>query len=752
MVVSHNIPALQTHLSMRRSDRGLSAAMTRLSTGFRINSAKDDAAGLAISNKLSFQIGGLTRASENATHGISLVQTAEGALNEVHNMLQRMRELAVQAANDTNTESDRAHIYREISQLTDEVHAIANRTEFNRIRILNGEGDRVTEMFMRDASNQPVPSRSMVTRLYIDGVLPGRLEYTIERVGTMAVVPINLATMSSTASMSAFMGMNLTINGLNTTVNEGDTVGDFMARVNQNLIYTGANIQTNTAGTQAFIVSNIAGREQTLNIAGSDALMSSLFGTTGNISAAGTDAVVRVTGLYDILNNPAADINSLAVATRGNQIFVRGTRGEDIRMNIQVNFNPDAVPAPGFVFGNDMSTGISFVTTNPALPFMPNTVTSSIRWSVSGTTIVPNQAGHPAVLLPPAQRQPAVTEQLDAWAQTQNRLGGTSPDFYLLAGEYYENWDQWRAERITPAINVPDPISREHPDHAAALANAPGLDALFTSFFTANPGIYPAGRSDLAGSPNAMLLHLGNLNQVVALGGAALSAQLDTWAQSHPTLSSPTFAGWLAANVGPPIPQPGGDQPNHTWPSLSQAFAQNPGIQTFLDAIPPAALYVPDDGMRDTGGPLHKTLEIREFGPLRIQTGPSHNNAIDIHIPRLNAETLGLVEYVGGQRRSLLLYTTSKGAQRAIGIMDNAISTVSSVRARLGAFQNRLESVVDSLNVAEENTQRSRSRIRDTDMARESTRFAQYNVMFQAAQAMLGQANQRPQQLLSLLQ
>jgi len=107
MVVSHNIPALFSHLSMRRADRGVQQAMMRLSSGTRISSARDDAAGLAIANKLNYQVGGLERASENATHGISLVQTAEGALNEVHNMIQRMRELAVQAANDTLTNTQK---------------------------------------------------------------------------------------------------------------------------------------------------------------------------------------------------------------------------------------------------------------------------------------------------------------------------------------------------------------------------------------------------------------------------------------------------------------------------------------------------------------------------------------------------------------------------------------------------------------------------------------------------------------------
>jgi flagellin-like hook-associated protein FlgL len=160
---------------------------------------------------------------------------------------------------------------------------------------------------------------------------------------------------------------------------------------------------------------------------------------------------------------------------------------------------------------------------------------------------------------------------------------------------------------------------------------------------------------------------------------------------------------------------------------------------------------------------LNMTKDFRSFGPIMLQIGPSHNTAMPVQIPRLNSETLGLVEYVGGRQRSLIDVRPTAviarrgsviqtGAEAAIDITDAAIHTVSNVRARLGAYQNRLESTVRNLDVAAENTEISRSRIQDTDMARETTRFAQYNVMFQAAMSILGQANQRPQQIISLLQ
>ena len=118
---------------------GAAKSMEKLSSGFRINRAGDDAAGLAISEKMRGQIRGLKQATRNAQDGISLIQTAEGALNETHAILQRMRELADQAANGTNTESDRNEIQKEINELTSEIDRIANTTEFNTQKLLNGE-------------------------------------------------------------------------------------------------------------------------------------------------------------------------------------------------------------------------------------------------------------------------------------------------------------------------------------------------------------------------------------------------------------------------------------------------------------------------------------------------------------------------------------------------------------------------------------------------------------------------------------
>ena len=140
MIINHNMNALNAHRNMNVNNTAAGKSMEKLSSGLRINRAGDDAAGLAISEKMRGQIRGLTQASRNASDGISMIQTAEGALNETQNILQRMRELSVQSSNDTNTAADRQSIQKEIEQLTEEIDRIGNNTEFNTQSLLKGDG------------------------------------------------------------------------------------------------------------------------------------------------------------------------------------------------------------------------------------------------------------------------------------------------------------------------------------------------------------------------------------------------------------------------------------------------------------------------------------------------------------------------------------------------------------------------------------------------------------------------------------
>lgn len=154
MVVQHNLTAANTNRQLGITTNGLQKSTEKLSSGYKINRAADDAAGLSISEKMRNQIRGLNKASDNAQDGISLVQTAEGALNEVHSMLQRMSELAVQASNGTNATQDRTALDNEVQQLKNEIKRVGATTQFNKMDILTGDFSSNNEKTLQVGANQ----------------------------------------------------------------------------------------------------------------------------------------------------------------------------------------------------------------------------------------------------------------------------------------------------------------------------------------------------------------------------------------------------------------------------------------------------------------------------------------------------------------------------------------------------------------------------------------------------------------------
>jgi len=159
--INSNVEAFNAHRQLTNTSNKAAKAMEKLSSGYRINRAADDAAGLAISEKMRSQIGGLAQAQRNAQDGVSLVQTAEGSLNEVHSMLQRVRELAVQYKNGTLSDGDKTAIVSEVSQLTAEVERIGTSSKFNGISLLNGTGTVTFQVGAQDGDSISVATISL---------------------------------------------------------------------------------------------------------------------------------------------------------------------------------------------------------------------------------------------------------------------------------------------------------------------------------------------------------------------------------------------------------------------------------------------------------------------------------------------------------------------------------------------------------------------------------------------------------------
>jgi flagellin len=251
MRINHNITALNTYRQLGIGSNMAAKSMEKLSSGLRINRAGDDAAGLAISEKMRGQIKGLEQAARNAQDGISLIQTAEGALNETHSILQRMRELAVQSANDTATETDRAEIQKEMDQLISEIDRISSDTEFNTKKLLNGDMGKVA---------QKTGGLAVFTNLYAVGsdLDSGNYTLTLVAAGTDTFT----VTAGATAVTAATIQDNITVQA-------------------------GANIKY---GSYTLNVSNFDGSNADIELIGPD-------GATTTVSGAAVNASLNIGGL-----------------------------------------------------------------------------------------------------------------------------------------------------------------------------------------------------------------------------------------------------------------------------------------------------------------------------------------------------------------------------------------------------------------------------------------------------------------------
>ncbi len=248
MSIATNVNSLNAQRNLANSAVGLGTAMQRLSSGFRINSAKDDAAGLAISDRMTAQITGLNQAVRNANDGISLAQTAEGALQESTNIVQRMRELAVQSANDTNTAGDRGKITKEMNQLKSELTRIADTTTFNGKKLL--DGSFTSQKFQIGANASQTISVS-VNSARADGLGTNRVD-----LGSGTGTKLALATTGAAVTTNGVLTGNLVLSGTyngtvyssTNTVTAGDSAKTIAATVNANTSTTGV---TATAITEA---------------------------------------------------------------------------------------------------------------------------------------------------------------------------------------------------------------------------------------------------------------------------------------------------------------------------------------------------------------------------------------------------------------------------------------------------------------------------------------------------------------------
>jgi len=311
MIINHNVTALNTHNKLSAASGAQSKSMEKLASGLRINRAGDDAAGLAISEKMRGQIRGLDQASRNAQDGISMIQTAEGALNETHDILQRMRELAVQSSNDTMQTEDRTAVGEELLTLRTEIDRIANTTQFNGKNLLNGSLS-TTLNAASTAKTGVAIGASVISEVKVDGAKGGTTyALTSSGAGSVTMTGDGKTQTLTFGAIAANGELDLNFSELGISLSLVSTAGETAANLATNL--AGKNVQTAAGSTSAtFAIGANAG--QTMNVSFNN-MTSSQLGDASNLSTLITDnqsvsTIAKAQTLITEVNSAIIDVSS----------------------------------------------------------------------------------------------------------------------------------------------------------------------------------------------------------------------------------------------------------------------------------------------------------------------------------------------------------------------------------------------------------------------------------------------------------
>jgi flagellin len=770
MRINQNVSALNAYRNMVSTDNRLNKSLERLSSGLRINRAADDAAGLAISEKMRGQIRGLNQAMSNAQDGISLIQTAEGALNETHSILQRMRELSVQAANDTLTSSDRVEIQKEINQLTQEIDRIANTTEFNTKKLLDGTTSALsstdnlkTKVFMRDGLRvidqfgqkaveggnfkleisatpglgQVQKTDIMKVKHAVDG---GGLSSIVATSGTATGALAGGLTDVVITGFTAELAVDFTVDGATQTMTIADShftnaaAGEIKT---QQMLLDAINTGQYTAGDGSTQV-----------VAGWDGL-----------SAMGATATFEANQLV-ITSHSTGHESSVAVAGAGEALLF-GTAVEDDGGYIQTL---DLGGATGGTFTLTDGTGTSTADLAHDISAAAlETAIGALQFDVTQVSVSGVDGGPFTVKF---------TEDISAFDLKFNGDSLDGADLKLEIGSIAtKNTAIYDIDRFWDAsgnfmVSSPQTITLVQGNGETTSFTIFGTDTIGEIETKLNNAIHTGlGQSGIEGTTS------GSYAQYVAPGQAAADGFFSVEG-TFVIQSAITGKDGEISFIGD----------DTVINALSLTTIQQSGESLYTVNVADAhsgkeiASNVKISGNMLVGQ-VHKNVDVKFDAMSGISFGTTAANgfvqfgwneagtasttyvhlADNTQVFHIGANPLQDIGAAIGDMRSEalgvdnILVTDRSSANRAISQIDNAIGRVSSERSKMGALQNRLEHTINNLGVSAENLTAAESRIRDLDFAMEMIEFTRNQIMMQAGTAMLAQANMKPQSVLMLL-
>lgn len=388
LAVNTNLLALNGQRNLNQSAMGVSSALQRLSSGLRINSAKDDAAGLAISSRMTSQVRGLDQAIRNANDGISVAQVAEGALQEVTNSLQRMRELAVQSANDTNSSSDRASLQAEVTQLQSEMTRISSTTEFNGTKVLDGTFTNA-KFQVGFRANQTINisiGNTAANTIGNNSVTGDSANVSGINSAVAAAANVNGGSGSTVTTANRITAQTLTISGNlgqdTVAVTLGESAADIATGINDKTSTTGVTATASTVAT----LSTISTGATTFKIAGDD-------GTLVSISASTTGSGTGLDPLVQAINDVSSTTGIVAERS-GDSITLTNSNGADIAIQDvliagigTLKFTGDNSDATSQTLGGATSTDSSVVGGTVTLASQKSFSMSSSVAAASGSLV-----------------------------------------------------------------------------------------------------------------------------------------------------------------------------------------------------------------------------------------------------------------------------------------------------------------------------------------------------------------------------
>ena len=638
MTINTNIISINAQRNLGLSGASLGTTMQRLSSGLRVNSAKDDAAGLAIAERMNGQARGLRVAARNANDGISLAQTAEGALGKMGDMLQRMRELAVQSSNATNSADDRKALQAEVAQLRSEIDRVAKTTSFNGQKILDGSfAGGVFQVGANAGDNITVGN---ITNAKANAL--GKAEYGSSVSATVKAGDISNLDEIEAGTLSIRVGADAAIDlGVIKEANSGsERLGQVVAAI---------NAKTADTGVTAFLVEGDVAGDYTVQLRSDNPEKGiSLTGFTAAATGVGRAASVgfstAAAAAYEAL---IGKIDALTAVGKTTLIANAAATGATAEISI---WDVRGILADAGALSTAHLTGTRATAIGPATGASGATQSFQNAVAAEGLSAV-HAPGSPGT----ASSQATTLAAMVAWKAANNQ--GTTTD-----------------ATPTPTNSTP--------------ANIDTVKAALTSL-----------KSTLATQWEAQ--QTANLEAIETALGTALSAA-DGAAFDTALTTTGTGLTDLLVDIGLTLPG--------TVPTLTAASTPEE-LRAAKDILAADVNNLLNSGLGITSAQVTEELGIDE---------------IDIG--------------------------TQSGAWAAIKHIDAAIDQVNSARADLGALQTRFEKSIENIDIMNENISAARGRIVDADFASETANLSRAQILQQAGTAMVAQANQLPQQVLSLLQ